>query len=277
MKFVKEILYEKFTDESDPIKDMGIGTRALLDKWMCSLYGKIYDTLSYTKDIEFIMAQCITHNKPAFVEYLLKKYNKRFNLQYKYRILAYAHKNNLNEITEIVYKHIRKKQNVNEKFTDESDPIKDMGIGIEELVKKYVKKEWNIDDIKKYRFGSSAGYNAILAKLAQADKIEIMSYLLKTGKVDPSDNDSLALRWAVPNGNLDMVKLLIKYKADINGYDAGSPLTCAIYNDKPHVVKYLLNLGVKIREVDIYNIKKYINDVAIIQQLKKLYDKQNKK
>jgi hypothetical protein len=35
MKLVKEILYEKFTDDdSDPIRDMGIGSRTLIEKWI---------------------------------------------------------------------------------------------------------------------------------------------------------------------------------------------------------------------------------------------------
>ena len=34
MKLVKEILYEKFSDESDPIKDMGIGMRHKIEEWI---------------------------------------------------------------------------------------------------------------------------------------------------------------------------------------------------------------------------------------------------
>jgi hypothetical protein len=34
MKLVKEILYEKFTNESDPIKDMGIGLRYKIEEWI---------------------------------------------------------------------------------------------------------------------------------------------------------------------------------------------------------------------------------------------------
>jgi len=35
MRFVKNyIINEKFTDESDPIRDMGIGNRAIIEKWI---------------------------------------------------------------------------------------------------------------------------------------------------------------------------------------------------------------------------------------------------
>jgi hypothetical protein len=34
MKIVKEILYEKFTDKSDPIQDMGIGMMHKIIKWL---------------------------------------------------------------------------------------------------------------------------------------------------------------------------------------------------------------------------------------------------
>ena len=37
MKLVKEHIYEKFQEESDPISDMGIGQRALIKKWFDSV------------------------------------------------------------------------------------------------------------------------------------------------------------------------------------------------------------------------------------------------
>ena len=37
MKLVKEYINEKFTDESDPIHDLGIGKRALIKKWFKSM------------------------------------------------------------------------------------------------------------------------------------------------------------------------------------------------------------------------------------------------
>ena len=43
MKLVREILYEKFTDESDPINDMGIGLKHLIEKWLNN-----FNILNYT-------------------------------------------------------------------------------------------------------------------------------------------------------------------------------------------------------------------------------------
>ena len=37
MKLVREHINEKFTDESDPIQDMGIGTRVQIKKWFDSV------------------------------------------------------------------------------------------------------------------------------------------------------------------------------------------------------------------------------------------------
>jgi hypothetical protein len=34
MKLVKEILYEKFTSDSDPIKDLGIGIKHKIEEWI---------------------------------------------------------------------------------------------------------------------------------------------------------------------------------------------------------------------------------------------------
>jgi len=38
MKYVREQLYEKFTEDSDPIHDMGIGIRRMIEKWL-KMYG----------------------------------------------------------------------------------------------------------------------------------------------------------------------------------------------------------------------------------------------
>jgi len=38
MKLVKEYINEKFTDESDPIQDMGIGTSYKIKKWLAKHY-----------------------------------------------------------------------------------------------------------------------------------------------------------------------------------------------------------------------------------------------
>jgi hypothetical protein len=44
VKLVKEILYEKFTDDdSDPIRDMGIGSRTLIEKWIKKINEKSFD------------------------------------------------------------------------------------------------------------------------------------------------------------------------------------------------------------------------------------------
>jgi Ankyrin repeats (3 copies) len=279
MKLVKEILYEKFTTDSDPIKDMGIGTDALLDKWLHSSYRNYADRLSYKENINCIMNQCVTRNKPIFVEYLLRKYNKRFDLKYKKLILKYADENKFNEVSEIVKKYIRKNKNVNEKFTDESDPIKDLGIGVKELIKRYIKKEFNIDEysIQNYLFGGSVGYNGILAMLAKEGKIEIIPYLLQIKEVNPSDNHSFALRWAAATGRLDIVKLLLKHGADINGYAAGSALTCALYHDEINVIKYLISLGARVTTEDIDRAERFLKDDFTTEKLKKLYNEQNKK
>ena len=38
MKLVREHINEKFTDDSDPIKDMGIGKRCQIKKWFDSIH-----------------------------------------------------------------------------------------------------------------------------------------------------------------------------------------------------------------------------------------------
>jgi hypothetical protein len=143
MNLVREhIMFEKFTEDSDPISDMGIGLK--------ELWKKAYLEIKYSYPFEM--------NKKYFLSY--KTYDKKriYFFGGPLHILYYTLNNlclgispqeafssvckldNNNSIAnrEIVADVLKTKfyvdvnpifESINEKFTEDSDPIADMGIG----------------------------------------------------------------------------------------------------------------------------------------------------
>ena len=284
---------EKFTADSDPIKDLDIGFD-FIKFWSkkkdeighmfpADAYKKYFspslkniDNINKTYEYALydILVQVTEPDKKtpeeAF-EYICNR-DERFWGDLEKRTVNTIRKKLAQVLKDHFHMEIKHPiKTINEKFTDESDPIHDMGIGINSIIKKYIIKEYGIGiyyDIEKYRFGESHGYNAILVNLASRNKIEIMPYLLLSKKVDPSNNNSFALRWAAAIGNLDMVKLLVKCGADINGFKIGTALSCAILYGHKHIVVYLISLNAKasmedIRDAHAKNFDKYIIDKLI--------------
>ena len=68
MKLIKEHINEKFTEDSDPIKDMGIGiTLKSIEKWMNE--ETKYSAIAYSKD--YYLAICTFYGKINFITYLI--------------------------------------------------------------------------------------------------------------------------------------------------------------------------------------------------------------
>jgi hypothetical protein len=133
-KFVNE----KFTEDSDPIKDLGIG---LIHHYF--IINKTSDNIYYfiEKGPNFV-----EKNKPTTYIYSVKKgnvYRKHPDLyaHQELRSNSYAFNkgnsnkmaipNDLNAAKEFIINHYLKKlkKSLNEKFTEDSDPVHDMGIG----------------------------------------------------------------------------------------------------------------------------------------------------
>lgn len=158
---------------------------------------------------------------------------------------------------------------VNEKFTEDSDPISDLKIGVNARIKKYLKDVMYLDSekkIKEFHFGNLFGYNAILAWLASEDKTYIIPDLLVSGKVSPKAQESFALRWASAKGNVDMIKLFIEYGADPNDTEGANSLDCAIMYQKMDAVKYLISIGAKITDYSLSS--KYLENIKLSQDVK---------
>ena len=96
------------------------------------------------------------------------------------------------------------------------------------------------------------GRNALLIA-SRMSHTEICTYLIKVAKVDVNVSNKkdghTALHHVCENGNVDIVKLLIKYDARINvkeKYDGKSPLECAAYNGYFEIARYLIACGAKV-------------------------------
>jgi hypothetical protein len=121
MKLVQEHINEKFTSESDPIKDMGIGVNVI--KLVCAAVLS-NDSTDY-RDLT-----------PKTIKMILSNFSNYYD--YKEIVFAddedntYGTEDMNNKYFEYQGKiyHIGEEETLNEKFTEDSDSIKDMGIGV---------------------------------------------------------------------------------------------------------------------------------------------------
>ena len=96
MKAVRECLFEKFSEDSDPIEDMGIGIEHQIRKFIeIEFFLSPQDNSSITP--ERIFMRCLSRNKHDYVEYLIKKegIDPNFGDGNPLRVQAYHHKSNM--------------------------------------------------------------------------------------------------------------------------------------------------------------------------------------
>jgi len=253
MKLVKESLFEKFTEDSDPVSDMGIGVRHEISKWLKELNEK--DTN------ENALIECAWHGKTEWVEYLLNNgANVHFANDCALRFASHhghveivklllaaganvfaneggplqrAKKEGHTEVIKILQDHIDNlivKESLFEKFTEDSDPIADLGIGTRHLISKWMKGK-----------GEEDTDNNALVACARRGKTEWVEYLLNRGADGHAVND-LALRYASENGYAEVVKLLLNAGANVHAAN-DEALRWASNNGHTEVVRILLNAG----------------------------------
>ena len=184
-----KFIYEKFSQDSDPISDLNIGLAASLESWIKTT--DEYKRGSNSKEKDYLWI-CSMHNKIDYVRYLLDKgadvhagddyalqwasenghdkvvklllnaganvhagddhalrWASRYGHDKMVKLLLdagadvhadndlalqWASENGHDKVVKLLKDHIAKekkivKENLNEKFTQESDPIKDMRIG----------------------------------------------------------------------------------------------------------------------------------------------------
>ena len=160
MKLVREYINEKFTEDSDPIHDMSIGSDFVRIKsndviklkhsitkekfnslFNCNFIGAVFSKnivgiiKKVSKNKLYLHLDVAFFNKPKGIKYSLQIFNSN--------IWAYTH---LSAPLEIYEKYMKVldlntiKECLNEKFTEDSDPIHDMGIGL------FIKRDFNSEE-----------------------------------------------------------------------------------------------------------------------------------
>jgi len=174
------------------------------------------------------------------------------------------------------------REHINEKFTKESDPIQDMGIGLMHKITEWFKKTNNGKEFtENYKFLNATSYYALLCLLIQRKQHKYANLLIKIKKesLNFREANSLALRWASAQGNIKLIKILIdcgENPNDESSYlhenDAYNSLDCAIVCNKETAANYLINIGTKFNEMTIKRAADS-NLYSIEQILKKLKEK----
>ena len=211
-----KFIYEKFTDESDPIRDMGIG--------LCGIYNNL------KKGDILQIKRKLPHFFPNVGDYLLITHIEKFdNLEWNTRITSdlFHNKNSLlkalknpkqtNEkflnwgikyqFFKSTFKYIPRHElteSLNEKFVEDSDPIKDLGIGMIHQIEKFVKlKE------------PSAHRNEYLWTCAKHGNVKYVKYLISIGENVHFDSEK-PLKAACIMGHKAVVKVLLEAGAKVN-------------------------------------------------------------
>jgi hypothetical protein len=135
-----KFIYEKFTADSDPIKDMGIGLYNQIKKHYQKFLDELYELgqrFKENREIDILLYFAVVDSNIKYVKHLLELganvHAKRIN------VLDAC---NDGEILKILKEHIKKeklKKSISEKFVEDSDPIHDMGIGINKIIKDCIK------------------------------------------------------------------------------------------------------------------------------------------
>ena len=74
MKLVREYLYESFSDDSDPINDMGIGNKVRIEKWLREMYitsWELNDDLSINVYDDVFLTRKLNENLPDYIQFNL--------------------------------------------------------------------------------------------------------------------------------------------------------------------------------------------------------------
>ncbi|ORX81226.1 ankyrin, partial [Anaeromyces robustus] len=99
-------------------------------------------------------------------------------------------------------------------------------------------------------FGERYHSNSMVKSVDKSGKTEIFEYLVQCNMDDFNDK---IIKNIISNNNLNLLKILVNYKFDINTKDdeGNTPLAYAIICSNLNIVDYLINNG-----ADLYSINK---------------------
>lgn len=309
MGIVRTYINEKFTQDTDPIKDLNIG---LVKYWKESF--KKFQYYAYTQE-------CYDGEKFSDLVKFPNIYFKSICLAVLVRIIYFTLKNIVNAEKNVninnIFKNVVKKQLldltsaglselekqieedakkilkekykvdvdskeniiINEKFTQDSDPIDDLGIGMKARLAKWLNKhkdDLTNANIEKFQWGLSKGYDGILAFCASQNKFEFVKYLVEANLISNIRySQSLALRWAASTGNVKMIKFLVENGASPNEPSIDAALTVAVFYRNDKAIEYLMKVTDNISYSVIERASTY--NIQLAEKLKKLKEEKDGK
>lgn len=133
-----KFIYEKFTEDSDPIRDMRIGAayKARNFKSMDEYFEWLYQIIPTIVKVDSIMDIFNEEFNGQNGIIYPAMYNQIVHYCDEYLTIHNEKLDNL--ISGDFKKYVKKRQKINEKFTDESDPIRDMRIGVYHKIEEWL-------------------------------------------------------------------------------------------------------------------------------------------
>jgi hypothetical protein len=280
-KLEKGYVNEKFSEEGDPIHDMGIGGfKAIIQQIFdidrknefipeAGAPGNVnYITMSHAPGrgrenvpgihfkIHFFSNSFYdpkTHKKISKLNYAkqllaevdILDYFSRINGDYRYSFIIDCQIRQKYKdffIPGTYYDKQKLIENLNEKFSEEGDPIKDMGIGIEVVYKNWVNKNFP-------RLSRSGLDDRLIFKAAVNRKAHhIIEYMLSSGKIDIHEDDEHYLRVKAYNERYYEMDTLLKHGANLD-----RAIQKAKEKDETVTLQNLLNYQNNMEKSDLIN------------------------
>lgn len=134
---------------------------------------------------------------------------------------------------------------INEKFTEDADPIESMGIGMMHEIDKFIEQQQS--------FEPRNNYDKLII-CVRKNKVEFVDYLIPVYKSEPSFRpdaiNNYIMYVAISAKAIDVVKLLVeKYNADIHANDSTPIYYSLAYFSSFPIFKYFVEeLGLDVNE-----------------------------
>lgn len=201
-------LYEKFKQQSDTIKDLGIGLYAIemntnIDikekngKWSINNHEKWFLKELKKRNITYKIVKANDGNWPL-IKYIGTK-NALISMLF-----------NMWTIDDSEFdSYVEQFKEINEEFKENTDPIADMNIGMMKVIKDYVKNQYETTDVE--HWSNSQLFRSCISR----NKINFVDYFLDKGLVDIHEDEEAALRIAVYNERYKMAMHLINRNANL--------------------------------------------------------------
>ena len=151
---------------------------------------------------------------------------------------------------------------MNKKLTECIDLFKCIKVGDLDLVKLYIESGSDIEIKKPHYEMKKEGYDILsyndltpCSFASYCNEIEITKLLVKQTNGKFSEDDEIALHYAVQNNNLELLEFLLEMGMNINSITSDmyyTPLHIALLENNLKIAKYLIDKGADI-EKTYYN------------------------